>query len=42
MFEKDKPLSETPLNETQDSSSVFMFGLVLGASVPLLFLALGA
>jgi hypothetical protein len=29
-------------NETQDSSSVFMLGMVLGASVPLLFLALGA
>jgi hypothetical protein len=28
-------------SETQDRSSVFMLGLVVGASVPLLFLALG-
>jgi hypothetical protein len=27
-------------HETQDASSVFMLGLVVGAAVPLLFLAL--
>jgi hypothetical protein len=28
--------------EAQDKSSVFVLGIVVGASVPLLFLALGA
>jgi hypothetical protein len=28
--------------QAEDSSSVFMLGIVIGASVPLLFLALGA